>query len=117
MWTLAALAITAAGLAMTFPLIHTPGSFAREGPGHALIFTGTVVSASAAAWARLSDLGWLVTLAVAGPALLVGWPDLIMPDSLVPHFGGILAMPTAFAGLIIGLVAGRSPVDAIRSPD
>ena len=112
MWTLAVLAslvLTAAGLTMTFSLVHTPASFAREGPGHALIFAGTVVSAAAAVWARLSDLGWPVTLAVAGPALLVGWPDLVMPDSLIPHLGGLLALPAAFAGLIIGLMAGRRP--------
>ncbi|MFE4228605.1 hypothetical protein ACFRJ8_12040 [Arthrobacter sp. NPDC056886] len=36
---------------MTFSLIHTPESFAREGPGHPLIFAGAVVSAAAAAWA------------------------------------------------------------------
>lgn len=109
MWALAVVAslvLAAAGLAMTFSLIHTPASFAREGPGHALIFAGAVASAAAAVWARLSDLGWPVALAVAGPALLVGWPDLVMPDSLIPHLGGLLALPAALAGLIIGLVAG-----------
>ena len=50
MWTLASLVLTAAGLAMTFSLIHTPGSYAREGAGHALIFAGAVVSAAAAVW-------------------------------------------------------------------
>lgn len=94
---------------MTFSLIHTPESFAREGPGHALIFAGAVVSAAAAVGARLSDPGRPVTLAVAGPALLVGWPDLVMPDRLIPQLGALLALPAAFAGLIIGLVAGRRP--------
>jgi hypothetical protein len=73
LWTLvilASLILTAAGLAMTFALIRTPESFAREGPGHALIFAGAVASAAAAVWARRSDLGWPVVLAVAGPALL-----------------------------------------------
>jgi peptidoglycan/LPS O-acetylase OafA/YrhL len=112
MWTLAVLAslvLTAAGMAMTFSLIHTPESFAREGPGHALIFAGTVLSAAAAAWTRQSDLGWPVTLAVAGPALLVGWPDLVMPDSLMPHLGSLVALPAALAGLTFGLAAGRPP--------
>lgn len=49
MAVLASLALTGAGLTMTFSLVHTPASFAREGPGRALIFDGTVVSAAAAA--------------------------------------------------------------------
>jgi hypothetical protein len=101
MWMLAVLAslvLTAAGVAMTFSLIHTTESFAREGPGHALIFAGAVLSAAAAVWARLSDLGWPVTLAVAGPALLVGWSDLVMPDSLIPHLCSFVALPAAFGG-------------------
>jgi hypothetical protein len=110
LWALAILAsliLTATGLALTFSLIRTPETLAREGPGHALILAGTATSAAGAIWARLSDLGWPVTLAVAGPALVVGWPDLVMPDSLIPHLGALLAVPAAFAGLIIGLVGGR----------
>ena len=76
-------------------------------PDHALILAGTATSSAAAIWARLSDLGWPVTLAVAAPALLVGWPDLVMPDSLIPHLGALLAVPAAFAGLTIGLVSER----------
>lgn len=108
LWTLAILAsllLTAAGLAMTFSLIRTPG----EGPGHALIFAGTAASAAAAAWARLRDLGWPIVLAVAAPALLVGWPDAVMPDSFIPHLGAVLALPAVLIGLIIGLVAGGRP--------
>lgn len=118
LWTLAILAsliLTAAGLAMTFSLIRTPESFAREGPGHTMILAGAAASAAAAIWARLRDLGWPVILAVAAPALLIGWPDLAMPDSLIPHLGAILALPAAFAGLIIGLAAGKRPQGARTS--
>lgn len=113
---LTSMALTAAGLILTVSLIRTPETYAREGPGHALIFAGALASAAAAIWARLRGQGWPVTLAVAGPALLVGWSDLAMPESLLPHLGALVGVPAAFAGLLAG-VLGRhhgSPGDAWR---
>jgi hypothetical protein len=49
-----------------------------------------------------------VILTVAAPALPIGWPDLVMPDSFIPHLGAVLALPTAFAGLILGLAGGHN---------
>ena len=105
--TLASIGLTAWGLTLTFSLIRTPESFAREGPGHALIFAGAVASAAAAGWAHMGNFGWPVTLAVAGPALLVGWTNLVMPDSLMPHLGALLGLPAAFAGPLVGLPSER----------
>ncbi|HEX9229683.1 MAG TPA: hypothetical protein VF885_24060, partial [Arthrobacter sp.] len=79
MWAvvvLASMGLATWGLTLTAFLSSHTDAFARDIAGHDLILLGAVTSAAAATWARLADHSWRVTLAVAGPALLVGLPDL-----------------------------------------
>jgi hypothetical protein len=112
---LVSIGLTAGGLFLTFFLFGYPDAFERARSGHALIFLGAVVSAAAAAWARLRGQGWPVTFAVAAPALLVGLPDLANGGSFLTHLGGLIAVPAAFAGMLIGLLGG-SPGSGVREP-
>lgn len=103
---LASIGLTAWGLWLTAFLFGYADAFEREVAGRDMILLGAAASAVAAAWARLVGCGWLVTLAVAGPALLVGLPDLAAPGSLVTLAGALVGIPAAFAGMLVGLLGG-----------
>lgn len=100
---LVSIALTLWGLWLTLFLFGYQDALDREMAGHDLILLGAVASAAAATWARLGHHGWPVTLAVAAPALLVGLTDLAAGGSLLPHLGGLVAVPAAFTGLLVGL--------------
>jgi hypothetical protein len=88
-----------------------PAFIERLRVGRLFMLAGSATSITAAVWSQIRGNPLWVTICVAAPAALAGLATMIMtPPSLTPQIAGLIALPTAVAGLIGGVLSeGKSP--------
>lgn len=88
--------IVHAGIWLWMP---TPAEQEASWIGSRYIFFGWLLSIAASVWSHRRGNPLWVTICVALPGFLVGWADLVSPNTLLRFLAAVVAFPLALGGV------------------